>query len=330
VVVVCGWPLTAADKVDVVNLRNGDRVTCEIKALDRSVLTISTDPLGKVSVHWGEISDLRSPRQFDVQVASGDHYLGSILASTPGQMVLALAGGGTTTLALNDVIRLAPIGTSLWSRVDGNLDAGFSFTQANVETQWTLNGQAAYRSPKYALRMTASSQIRTREDADPIKRNSLSLTAARSRENRWYTAGLAQFQQNEELSLHLRIVAGGGVGRDLVHTTRRLWSLFGGVAYTHENFAAEPVDESAEGVAGLMFDFFTPGKEDFQISNTLLSYVNLSGRKRVRLELQQAWRHEFLKDFYWSFNLFDSFDGDPPADEKKNDFGVSFTLGWKF
>jgi hypothetical protein len=56
----------------------------------------------------------------------------------------------------------------------------------------------------------------------------------------------------------------------------------------------------------------------------------VSGRARVRLEMQSAWRHEFIKDFYYSLNAFESFDGDPPADQKRNDFGVSVTLGWKF
>src|SRR2546429_9645895 len=54
----------SADKVDVIHFKNGDRLTCEIKNLDRSILTISTDPLGSASVHWGEVADLLSPRQF--------------------------------------------------------------------------------------------------------------------------------------------------------------------------------------------------------------------------------------------------------------------------
>jgi hypothetical protein len=51
---------------------------------------------------------------------------------------------------------------------------------------------------------------------------------------------------------------------------------------------------------------------------------------RARLELQSAWRHEFFKNFYWSVNVFDSFDGDPPDGQKKNDSGLNFMLGWKF
>src|SRR5204862_223739 len=82
--VVLFGPVAAADNVDVIHLKNGDRLTCEIKRLDRSVLSISTDPLGKASVHWGEVADLSSPRAFDVQLGSGEHYLGALAASPPG------------------------------------------------------------------------------------------------------------------------------------------------------------------------------------------------------------------------------------------------------
>src|SRR4051812_39186397 len=125
-------PCAAADKVDVVHLKNGDRLTCEIKNLDRSVLSVSTDPLGSVSIHWGEIADLASPRQFDVQLASGAHYLGSLTPAAPGQLVLQFVGGITVMVPLEDVIRLAPIGSGIWNRIEGSVDAGFSFAQADL------------------------------------------------------------------------------------------------------------------------------------------------------------------------------------------------------
>jgi hypothetical protein len=323
-------PLAAADKVDVIHLKNGDRITCEIKGLDRSVLSISTDPLGKASVHWGEVADLASPREFDVQLRSGQHYLGSLLASPPGRMVLGIAGGATTNVALEDVIRLAAIGSSIWNRVDGSVDAGFSFAQANLETHWALNGTATYRSPQYQLTATVASQLTRREGDDPLTRHDVGVSGNRSLANRWYTIAWGQFQQNQELSLDLRAVGGAGFGRDLVHTSHRLWSTYAGAAYTHEQFSGEPGSQSAEAAVGGQLDFFTPGKEDFRITNSVVSYFNLGGRKRVRVEWQSAWRHEFLKDFYWSLNGFESFDGHPPADQKTNDFGVSVTLGWKF
>jgi hypothetical protein len=324
-----GRPAAAAH-LDVLHLKNGDRITCEIKRLDRSLLAINTDPLGKASVHWGDVADLSSPRRFDAQVRSGEHYLGTLLASPPGSMVLGLDNGATLTVALTDLIRLAPIGASVWSRVDGSVDAGFSFAQANLETHWTVNGTATYRSPRYQLGATVASQLTAREDDDPQSRNSVSLSANRSLANRWYTIAWGQFQQNQELSLNLRAVAGAGAGRDLAHTDHHLWSTYAGLAYTHERFSGEPADESAEAAVGGQLDFFTPGHEDFRITNSIVSYFNVSGRRRVRLEMQSSWRHEFFKDIYWSLNGFESFDGDPPADQKTNDFGVSVTLGWKF
>jgi len=323
-------PAAAGDKVDVIHFTNGDRLTCEIKSLDRSILTISTDPLGTASVHWGEVADLMSPRLFDVQLASGEHFLGSLAAAAPGQMVLQFAGGGTGTVPLADVIRMAPIGHGIWNRMNGSVDAGFSFAQADLETHWTVNGSTSYRSPRYEFKANIASQVTKRDDGSSISRNSVGFDWSRSFGNHWYTIGWGQLQQNQELALDLRVVLGGGVGRDVVHTTKRLWSVYAGPAYTNEKFSGEPVAQSAEAAVGGNLDFFTPGTTDYKITNSVVAYFNLTGRARVRLEQQSAWRHEFLKDFYWSLNGFDSFDGDPPDDQKKNDFGVSFTLGWKF
>src|SRR5205823_3079694 len=106
-----------------------------------SVLSISTDPLGNASVHWGEIAGLTSPRSFDVQTTSGVHHYGSLVAAAPGQLTVT-GSGPPETLAMTDVIRLAPIGASIWRRIDGSLDAGFSFAQADLETHYTVNGTA--------------------------------------------------------------------------------------------------------------------------------------------------------------------------------------------
>jgi putative salt-induced outer membrane protein YdiY len=100
--------------------------------------------------------------------------------------------------------------------------------------------------------------------------------------------------------------------------------------YTHENFAGQSAGSSAEGVLGGMLDFFTPRSDNFSFSNALVSFYNLGGRARARVELESALRYEFYKDFYWAVNGFESFDSTPPENQKRNDAGVSLTLGWKF
>ena len=329
-VLLTGGVARAADKIDVVHLKNGDRITCEIKNLDKGLLEVSTDPAGKLSIHWGDVASLESPREFEIEEESGTRTYGSLAASPADSMIVSFKDGSTTTLPMIQVIRLAPIGASIWSRMDGSVDSGFSFTQANVETHLTLNAAATYRGPRNQLSVTLSSQLTTREDTDRQLRNTLTLTGIRAQADRWFRTAFGQFQQNDELALELRTVAGGGLGRDIVQTNHRQWSTFAGVVYTHEQFTGEEPDNSAEAAVGGTLDFFTPGHENFDITSRLVSYTNISGRKRIRLELQSAWSQEFLSDFYWSFNGFDSYDSSPPDENKTNDFGVSFTIGWKF
>jgi hypothetical protein len=328
-VLVGGRAAAAADKIDVITFKNGDRITCEIKKLDRGVLEISTDPLGTVKVHWGEVAALASPREFEVQVAAGFQYYGSLRAAPAGEVAVA-DGGNEMTLALADIIRVAPIGSTFWTRIDGSVDAGSSFTQANLETHLTTNASATYRGRRNFMSTTYGSNITTREDADRTFRSSLNLTGRRLFDHRWFATTWGVVEQNDELSLDLRLVGAGGFGRDLVHTNHRQWAMFTGLAYTHEQFSGEPSDESLEAAVGGRLDFFTPNDDDFDFTNQVISYFRLGGGGRVRVDFQSSYRHELFSDFYWSLNTFETFDGDPPEGEKRNDFGVSFTLGYKF
>jgi len=322
--------VAAAPKIDVVHLRNGDRVTCEIKKLERAELTLSTDAMETVTVHWAEVVDLVSRREFEVELSSGLTYFGSLARAPSGQMMIVAPDGTTQALALAEIIRLTPIGSSFWRRVDGNIDLGFSFAQADLETRWTLNSSATYRSPRYRLKGSASSQLTVREDAERLARNTLAVSANRHVGKQWFTVGMGQLQQNEELSLYLRALAGGGFGRDVSQTNSRLLSVFTGIVVTREHFTDEPAATSLEAMVGGSFDFFSPRDDNVSVSNDVVSYYNLGGEGRVRLELQSAIRYEFLKDFYWSLNGFESFDSAPSQDRKGNDAGISVTFGWSF
>ena len=50
----------SAQKTDVVELRNGDRITCEIQKLARGKLTVKTDGIGTISIEWDDVERVRS------------------------------------------------------------------------------------------------------------------------------------------------------------------------------------------------------------------------------------------------------------------------------
>ena len=75
----------AAQRVrdEVVELSNGDRVTGEIKGLDRSQLTVRTLDLGTVQVRWQRVVRLNSNRTLEIELTGGRRLQGSLVSAAP-------------------------------------------------------------------------------------------------------------------------------------------------------------------------------------------------------------------------------------------------------
>jgi hypothetical protein len=321
-------PGEAAIKTDVVELRNGDRITCEIRKLERGKLTVKTDGLGTISIEWDDVAQVASKATYDVELESGQRMFGSLERSDPATVdVITLSGPERLTLA--SIVRISPLGGNLWSRLDGNLDAGFSFTQANVQTQWSFNSDVYYRSRRWLSHVGADSALTTSEDADRQTRNTLTFRSQRFLSPRWSGLGFAQFQQNEELSLQLRAVMGGGVERVLVQSNRTVLAMVGGAAFTREQYLGADEENVAEAAAGVTWDVFTFDGRSTNLDVTLLSFYALN-RPRARFELDSSFKSDIVGDLYWSINLFESYNSDPPDAGKSSDFGVSAAIGWSF
>jgi len=323
-------PSLAGPKVDVVVLDNGDRLTCEIKQLERGRLTMSTDALDTVRVYSGRIREIVSPRQFEVERSDGTLHFGALAATQPRGVRVELAPGSGIDLPFDDIVRITPIEASVWQRMDGHVDLGFSFAKADLETRYTLNADTEYKSKRYEGNVILASQITSREDAERLARNQLTLSGNRRVGPRWSAGSIMQFQQNEELSIDLRSVAGAGVTRHLAQSNRTNLTLFGGLAYTREQFTGEETEERAEVLLGSNWDWYTVRNDHVDLSTQVLSFFGVTGGSRARLELQSAARFEFLKDFYFSVNGYGSFDSRPPEGRANSDVGLSLALGWSF
>lgn len=334
VVVACVWltgttSALAGPKVDLVTIEKGDRLICEIKQLDRGRLRVSTDALDSVAVYWDRIELVASPRVFEVELSDGRRYFGSLSGTVRRRLVVGAAPHGLA-LNMDDVIRLTPLEAGFWHRLDGHIDFGFSFNKADLETRWTLNAEADYRSRNYEGAATLASQLTVRDDANQLSRNTLSLAGRRLFRRRWFGVAVGQFQENQELSLDLRTVIGGGAGRYLAQSNRTTLQVFSGLVHTREQFSGAAVRNSPEAVVGSTWDWFSARNNDIDLSTTAIGYFNVGGDARTRFELQSAFRVEFLKDLYFSINGYDSFDSSPPEGRANTDLGISVTLGWKF
>ena len=146
----------AAAKTDIVELVNGDRITCEIKKLDRGKLSVKTDGLGTISIEWDDILYVTSKARYDVQLASGYRTFGTLVRADK-RTVDVVEGAQTERFALGDIVRIAPLGGTFWRRLDGSISAGFSFTEANNQTQWTFDSSVSYRSRRWLTELDGDS-----------------------------------------------------------------------------------------------------------------------------------------------------------------------------
>lgn len=325
-------PALAAQKTDTVELRNGNRITGEIKSLSRGALSYSTDDMGTLAIEWDKVVRLTSRRYFEVEVTTGRRYYGMLTPATAPGFVVVEATVIVDTLPGAAIVKMHPLGASFWSRIDGHVDVGFTYQRANNVRQLTVGIGAEHRTQRWRNQLTGSSYFQDQDDVDGTSRNDLSLATQRLFSDRWSGIGTFSLEQNEELDLELRTSFSIGAGRFLRQTNYTIILVGAGLTYTHENFVSTTTQtNNLEAVFSSEFDYFRKDSPKTDIKFTLAAFPSITDWGRVRLNADARAAYELIKDFTISLTFFDRFDSRPPsAAARKNDFGTTVSLGWTF
>jgi hypothetical protein len=167
-------PAWCQPKTDIVTLGNGDRITGEITSLARGRLALKTDDAGTIEIEWDKIRRVQSPRLFEIETTDGRRLLGSLNSPADRQIAVGVLDN-PLILAMDDVTRLTPIGASFWSKLEGSINAGFSYTHSAQLAQVTFNQDAIYRRPAFQFRMASSATLTKQENEEEDDRASLSM-----------------------------------------------------------------------------------------------------------------------------------------------------------
>jgi hypothetical protein len=331
---VLGWCGAAtAQKTDIITLLNGDTITCEIKELDRGKLHCSTDAMSDVYIKWEYIAGIDTDKTLEIELESGQRYYGSIQPGEDDSELAVSVGAASTAIPTAEVAFVKQINPTFWGRLDGNIDFGATFAQADNQLDYNLNAGSTYTAPHDAVGVSLSSLIKRRDDAATTNRQTLGgIWLHDLRWQRWFSIVLANFEHNEELDLDLRAVGGGGIGRYLAQTNRWTWSVYSAGVYSREEFAdSDAGGNNIEAAFATDLQVFTFGDHDTDISTTFVFLPSITTPGRFRLSLNTAAKREVLKDFYFSVNLYETFDSEPPqVSAQKNDFGITMSFGWKY
>jgi putative salt-induced outer membrane protein YdiY len=329
--VLSAKPVQAHPKTDVVVLNNGDRVTGEIKKLERGKLFVSTDSMGTVEIEWDKIERVTSQYRYTVALRSGLRVVGSLAPGEENQVLDVVSIGDKASIGYLRVVEIEPLEESFWQRLKGSVDFGFSFAEANTATQWSLNAEAKYLTRKYLATTNFSSLLQDQEDADRITRNVVTLGYRWFLGDRWYALGLSAFQQSSAQGLELRSLFGGGAGRHVYQSNKSQLSIVGALDVVREKYVGKNFTTSSEAIAGLNFETFRYETPKAEITGHVFVFPNLTTLGRVRLQAEGNVRFELIKDLFFNVNVYESFDSDPPVENvSRNDFSITTSLGWTF
>jgi Protein of unknown function, DUF481 len=321
----------AAAKTDVLVLRNGDHLTCELKVLQRGKLQVKTDGLGTIDVEWIHVKSVSSHGLFEVEDLLGRIYFGSLQPSLEEGKLDVVGLAGTRTLDLALVVRIEQLKRSFWKRLSGSIDVGFSYTSSSQLTQFSLDGSLRYRRPSFELQLNADSLLSTQPDVPETRRNSLEFGYIRFRGKRLVAFGQVRAEQNRELGYELRTGLQGGLGRYLLRRSGSDVLAGFGLNVNHEVPVEGDSTDNLEGLIALDWEKFRFSTPKTDLSILLLIYPSLSQWGRYRLEARARVKQEIVKDFSVSLTGYESFDSDPATTgASKNDWGVTLGLGYSF
>src|SRR5262249_18855040 len=145
-------------KTDVVTLANGDRITCEIKGLDRGKLTVKTDAMGTFGVEWNKVSRVESPAVYEVELTSGVRLLGTLRSPAGGQLFVA-DPANPATVQLENIFTIVPIEAGFWQRLDGSISFGYIYTQSDNRSQYSLDVSTMRRTPTFVPQASYTSLL---------------------------------------------------------------------------------------------------------------------------------------------------------------------------
>ena len=323
----------AREKIDVIHLKNGDRLTGEIIALEYGQLQVSTDSMSTISIEWPDVTAVQSKQSFILEDLVGGRYYGTMSTEENSkQLNIHEAGAEPRQLELLQVARIAPGEATFWSRLHGSFSVGFDYSKSSDISSLSGSMDLSYRAPEFAWAFSADVNSTTDPTQGTLDRDSLAYSYQWLRPRQQFWTGLASLERNEETGIEARLTLGGGFGKYFIQTSRSELAGLLGVAFTNEWATGEADSQrSIEGMLGgnwRLFSFSTP---KVSLNSTVFVFPSITESGRYRTNVDITLRREIITDFYIDLSIYQNYDSDPPdVNAETSDYGITTSLGYSF
>jgi hypothetical protein len=331
--------LFARENTDVLVMKNGDRMTCQVKGLEAGVLYVSFDYIdGTASVQWSKVARLESNQLFIVKTEDGSVYTGKLnTPETPGGQPVKIQIMETPEkkVVLNSpqIVGISETSERFWQRFNGLLNFGVIYSKGNQSTQYNFGSQAEYLRERWSAQASYNSTLSASSGAAASTRNLLDLSGSHLLPwNNYFYSGLGSFLQSSAQGITLQTTIGGGVGRYLKNTNQSKISVLAGLAWQGTNYRPSIVPVGNRNLAAAVIStdvsLFRFNKTNLSVTATLFPALSQPGR--VRFNTNMTYYVKLIGNLSWNVSFYGNWDNQPPATFSSSDYGSSSGLSWTF
>ena len=332
-------PLYAREKTDILVMKNGDRLTGEIKGLNSGTLSVNFDYInGTSSVDWSMVDHLESKQLFLVKTQDGSVYTGALRTvqssgKRPIQIEISESPDRTVAVDQSKITQMTETAASFRQRLNGQINSGISYSKGNQATQYNFAALLEYPRERWVAAANYNSTLASSTGATVSTRNTLDLYAGRLlRWDNWFYAGVTAFLQSSTQKIDIQTNLGGGVGRYLKNTNRaNIWVL-GGLAWQNTRYSQPLGEQQKQNVAAALIagqaKFFVFSKTNLTMNGYVFPALSEPGR--VYANTTVTYYVKLFGGLNWNVSFYGNWDNQPPRNFSGSDYGASSGLGWSF
>ena len=335
---------------DVVELRNGDRLSGTIKKMTDEKLVIETPYAKEITVDWTEVVALESRDPHIVRLKPDEFVTARFVRGPDGVYLESESLRSATPVSLEQVatIDVSPGAhwrgavTALLAGTKGNTDtlgygAGAELVRETDDDRLRFGGRTEYSEEEVEITEITISAISGRRTATTRKK---SIVTARNTRGwtrydyflgpHWMVGGWGRLEHDRFQDIDLRTIVGGGPGYRFFDTKPLYLSVYAGLAYINENFISEEHEDRSFVSAALGDEFRWKPTDGLTVYQLLDVYPSLEDSSDVLWHAAAGVRQTLTAGLFVDFGVEDDYDTKPASGRKKNDFRYRAQLGYGF
>ncbi len=317
---------TTAD-AGVLVLKNGDRITGEIKHIWDAEITIEPEYSDDFSVDMSAVDQIISERKFEIELQDGQKVLAQLAGSDEDGRQVVSTDTETMQIALADIFELnEPEKDFDW---ESHVDFSTVINSGNTNTtSGYLRADSTIKMPNHRHLIELSAAHESTDDVTTKDQSLLKYNYHWFFNEPWFLSTQISAESDPIIELDHRTIVSLGVGRDIWYTPRLTLSVQLGVGAQTEEIGGSSEDSSVATWTLRYRQGFR--NNDLELFHNHTITENLGGRTNTSYKTSTGVRYEITDLLYASLSFDYDYETEPAPDVVSEDSTLLVGIGAEF